>query len=96
MSKAVANGSIPAKYQATSVRTSFDFGDHPTNIAPAALQRASRGQPPNGGQPTLSNWVAQRWAARWASEEAASSDPTLLSSDAPLCCLTFRFTGSGF
>ena len=33
----------------------------PTNIAPAALQRAS------GGQLTLNHWVPQSWAARWAS-----------------------------
>ena len=34
-----------------------------TNIAPAALQSASGGQLPCGGQPPLSRWVAQRWAA---------------------------------
>ena len=41
--------------------------DYPTNIASAALQRASEGQPSHGGQPSLGHWVAQRWAARWAS-----------------------------
>ena len=35
--------------------------DIPTNIAPAAHQRAS------GGQLPLSHWVALRWVARWAS-----------------------------
>ena len=39
----------------------------PTSIAPATLQRASGGQLPCGGQPTLSHWVAERWAARCAS-----------------------------
>ena len=41
--------------------------DTPSNVAPAALQRASTGQPPHAGQPTLSHWVAQKWAVRWAS-----------------------------
>ena len=41
--------------------------DFPINIAPAALQRASGGQPLHGGQPPLSHWVAQRCAVWWAS-----------------------------
>ncbi len=41
--------------------------DLPTNIAPATLQWASRGQPPHGGQPPLIHWVARKCAARWAS-----------------------------
>ena len=41
--------------------------NRPTNIVPAALQRASRGWPPHIDQPALIHWVAQRWAARWAS-----------------------------
>ena len=32
--------------------------DNPTNIAPVALQRASRGQPLCGGQLPLSHWNA--------------------------------------
>ena len=41
----------------------YMFGTFQQNIpyrAPAALQRASRGHPPHGGQLTLSHWVAQR------------------------------------
>ena len=38
-----------------------------TNIVPAALQRASGGQPSHGGQLPLCLWVAQRWASRWTS-----------------------------
>ena len=40
------------------------FSLYPKNIAPAALQRASTGQPPHGGQLPVNHWVAQRWAAR--------------------------------
>ena len=32
---------------------------YPINIVLADLQMASRGQPPHGGQPILSHWVAQ-------------------------------------
>ena len=63
----------------------------------AAPQRASRGQPPHGGQPTLNHWVAQGWVAEWASRglgRLASSEPTLLSPDPPLSLLAFCFTGS--
>ena len=42
-------------------------GSIPTNMAPAAVQRASGAQPPCGGQLTLRHWVAQRWAEWWAS-----------------------------
>ena len=38
------------------------FSGYPTNIAPATLQWAARGQPPCGSQPTFSHWVAQRSA----------------------------------
>ena len=53
------------RYEVVSFRVMVR--NYPTNIAPAALQRASRGQPPHGGQLTLSHWVADRWPARWDS-----------------------------
>ncbi len=47
---------------------------YPTNIATAAFQRASGGQPPHAGQLNLIHWVAQRWAARWTCRELLEAD----------------------
>ena len=49
-------------------------------------------------QGELRNAVAQGWAARCTFrgvQRHASPEPTLLSTDPPLCLLTFHFTGSG-
>ena len=56
---------------------------YPTDIASAALQRTTRGQPSHGGWLTLGQWVAQTWAARWAS----GGWPPLSLLFYPLTCL---------
>ena len=45
-----------------------------------------------GGQPPLSHWVEERWAARWG---LAFSEPTRCNSDPPLSLLIFYFSDSG-
>ncbi len=40
---------------------------YPTNMTTTALRQAVGGQPSHGGPLPLIHWVAQRWAARWAS-----------------------------
>ena len=75
------------------------YVQYPRNIAPVALRRSARGQPPHGSQPCLSSI---RWhrgglqgglpVGHW---RLATSEPTLLSSGPPLYLLIFHFTGFG-
>ncbi len=67
-----------------------------TNTAPAALQRASGGQPPCGGQIPLSHWVAMiKLDCKVGLHRFASSELTSLFPIPLLCLVILCFTGFG-